>query len=263
MKSRLLFLLLLPLLLLNFCATKKEVKTIPTPQKPTEEWQKTEEGLIQFGIASWYGGDFHGKRTADGEIYDMYKLTAAHKQLPFHTLVEVKNLENRKKVIVRINDRGPFVKGRIIDLSKKAAQRIGIENTGTAQVRLRIIKPTDIGRKTLNEETEIETKTEEAEPETNTDIDTYTEPPQTVTTSDLEPAEYYLQAGAFRSKKNAKRLLRRLKQVVPEISGLCKIDYNKGFYKVVSVTMDLRDAAEELKSRLDAFGIKTFIKKNE
>jgi len=252
MKSRPLFLLLLPLLLLNFCSTKKEIKTKPTQPTPTEE------GLVRYGIASWYGSDFHGKRTADGEIYDMYKLTAAHKKLPFHTLVEVTNLENQKKVIVRINDRGPFIKGRIIDLSKKAGQRIGIENTGTAQVRLRIIKPTEIGRNTPHKETEIET-----EAETNTDTYTYIEPPRTVPTPDPDPGEYYLQAGAFRSKKNAKRLLRRIKQVVPEISGLFKMDYDKGFYKIVSVKMDLRDAAEELKLRLDAFGIKAFVKKYE
>ena len=259
MKPGFFFLLLVPVLLLNFCSTKKEIKTIPIPSTPTEKWTKTEEGSVQFGIASWYGDQFHGKRTADGEIYDMYKLTAAHKELPFHTLVEVINLDNYKKVTVRINDRGPFVKGRIIDLSKKAAQRIGIENTGTARVRLRIIKPTEIGRSTPYEdktkETDVETETIT---ETNIE-DVHMAPPVTPTTS--EPGEYYLQAGAFRSKKNAKRLLRRIQRIVPEISDLFKINYNKGFYKVVSSKMDLRDAAVELKNRLDEFGIDTYIKK--
>ena len=262
MKPGLVFLLLLPLLLLNFCATRKEIRIKPTQPTPTEN------GLIQYGIASWYGSDFHGKRTADGEIYDMYKLTAAHKQLPFHTLVEVTNLDNQKKVIVRINDRGPFIKGRIIDLSKKAGQRIGIENTGTAQVRLRIIKPTDVGRNTQPEVTKIEPEAEpEAEPEPETEVntatDTYIEPPQPAPTPAPEPGAYYLQAGAFRAKKNAKRLLRLIKKRVPEVSGLFDIDYDKGFYKVVSVKMDLRDAAEELKNRLDTFDIKSLVRKVE
>lgn len=92
------------------------------------------------GVASWYGAEFHGKRTASGEIYDMFALTAAHRRLPFGTLVEVTNLENGRKVVVRINDRGPFKKGRIIDLSYAAARRLGMVEQGTARVRLRVIR---------------------------------------------------------------------------------------------------------------------------
>ena len=91
------------------------------------------------GIASWYGSEFHGRRTASGEIYNMYDYTAAHKTLPLGTYVKVINLENGKSVIVRINDRGPFKKGRIIDLSYAAAKKIGIIEKGTARVRLEII----------------------------------------------------------------------------------------------------------------------------
>lgn len=93
----------------------------------------------QYGIASWYGHPFHGRLTANGEIYDMGKLTAAHKELPFNTKVRVTNLSNGKSVVVRINDRGPFVKGRIIDLSKKAARMIDMVDAGISMVELSIL----------------------------------------------------------------------------------------------------------------------------
>ena len=94
---------------------------------------------VQVGYASWYGPRFHGRRTASGEIYDMNALTAAHKTLPFGTLVRVTNLQNGKSVVVRINDRGPYVKGRIIDLSAAAAKKIGLDKSGVAKVKLEII----------------------------------------------------------------------------------------------------------------------------
>ena len=95
----------------------------------------------ETGLASWYGADEtkvreHGRLTASGERYDMYDMTAAHKTLPLGSLVRVTNLENGKKVVVRINDRGPYVKGRIIDLSLKAARILGLKDKGTAKVRI-------------------------------------------------------------------------------------------------------------------------------
>jgi rare lipoprotein A len=95
----------------------------------------------ETGYASWYGGKFHGRYTASGEIYDMNKLTAAHKTLPFGTMVKVINTENGKSIIVKINDRGPFVEGRIIDLSRAAAEKIGILKTGIAKVIVEIVSP--------------------------------------------------------------------------------------------------------------------------
>jgi len=94
------------------------------------------QGFVQTGYASWYGWHFHGRKTASGEIYNMYAYTAAHKTLPMNTLVEVINLRNGRHVVVRINDRGPFVKGRIIDLSYAAARKLGMLKTGTAPVKI-------------------------------------------------------------------------------------------------------------------------------
>ncbi len=93
-------------------------------------------GFIQTGKASWYGVDFHGRKTSNGEVYDMHQKSAAHKTLPFNTYVKVINQDNNKYTVVRINDRGPFVKGRIIDLSYAAANEIGLVGPGTAQVKI-------------------------------------------------------------------------------------------------------------------------------
>ena len=94
----------------------------------------------QIGIASYYGRQFHKKRTANGEIFNMYRVSAAHKTYPLGTKVKVTNLENGKSIKLTINDRGPYVKGRIIDLSYKAARKIGFVNQGTTKVRIDVIR---------------------------------------------------------------------------------------------------------------------------
>lgn len=99
--------------------------------------------IVGSGIASWYGPNFHGKLTANGERYNMNDYTAAHKTLPFNTMVRVDNVENGKSVVVRINDRGPYVANRIIDLSRKAAQQIDMIGNGTASVRLKVVREGD------------------------------------------------------------------------------------------------------------------------
>lgn len=97
------------------------------------------KGYHERGLASWYGSKFHGRRTSSGELYDMHLATAAHKSLPLPTYAEVTNLDNGRKMIVKINDRGPFHKGRIIDLSYAAAIRLGVDKTGTARIDVRAI----------------------------------------------------------------------------------------------------------------------------
>jgi rare lipoprotein A len=181
--------------------------------------------FFQTGIASWYGGKFHGRRTSNGEVYDMYKLTAAHKTLPFNTIVEVRNLENGEKVIVRINDRGPFIKNRIIDLSYKAANRLRMADQGVALVGLEIINKKAI-KKYQNQY--------------------------------VSGQDYMLQAGAFREKKNAKKLLKRIKRIVSEVVFSIKIQ--DGYFKVISEKIGTRKQVEQLKRRLEDFDIDSFIK---
>lgn len=130
MRTRsLLPLLLLPLLFSGCAKRKKMPRTPPAPGK-----------YVETGIASWYGDPYHGRATSSGEIYDMEKFTAAHRTLPFNTWVRVENLSNHRNVEVRINDRGPFVHGRIIDLSRAAARRIDMLGPGTVKVRLTSVR---------------------------------------------------------------------------------------------------------------------------
>ena len=97
------------------------------------------QGFSEEGVASWYGKKFHGQRTSSGEVYDMYAMTAAHKTLPIPVFVEVSNLDNGRKAIVKVNDRGPFHEGRVIDLSYAAATKLGVAAAGTAHVAIRVI----------------------------------------------------------------------------------------------------------------------------
>ncbi len=117
-------LLVLPLLLLAGCVGRNA----PPDAVP--------RGYTERGMASWYGKKFHGRRTANGERYDMNALTAAHPRLPFGTVVRVTSLDNGRSVVVRINDRGPFKKGRIIDLSRAAARKLHMIKRGVVKVRL-------------------------------------------------------------------------------------------------------------------------------
>ena len=118
-------------------------QTLPPGQQPTVQPPQGPSGVsgqyTEQGIASWYGAQFNGRRTSDGEIYNMFQYTAAHRTLPFGAVVQVTNLNNGKQVEVRINDRGPFVGNRVIDLSYSAAVAIGMIGTGTAPVRLDVI----------------------------------------------------------------------------------------------------------------------------
>ncbi len=123
--------------LLTGCAKKKRMPA--SVAAPRAAAAMPHIGDEEMGIASWYGYPYHGRRASNGEIYDMEKLTAAHRTMPFGTVVEVRNLANDLTVSVRINDRGPFVDGRIIDLSRAAAREIRMLGPGTANVRLRVV----------------------------------------------------------------------------------------------------------------------------
>ena len=141
-------------------------------------------GYRERGVASWYGEKFHGRRTSSGEPYDMYAMTAAHKTLPLPAYVRVTNLQNGKSVVVRVNDRGPFVDNRLIDLSYAAAVRLEMTRAGTAMVEVESVGPS--------------TRREAAE----------TEPTPA-------PDGMFVQAGAFRSRANAESLVRMIRSAVP------------------------------------------------
>src|SRR5271157_1475342 len=152
-------------ILLASCAHKKHARRTPPPPAPSPS-AVPKPGYTETGVASWYGHPYHGRRAANGEIYDMEKLTAAHRTLPFDTWLRVVNLGNGKTVEVRITDRGPFVEGRIIDLSHAAARAIDMIGPGVARVRMEVIR----------------------------------------TPAYVPPAVFAVQVGAFRDRSNAERL---------------------------------------------------------
>ena len=121
---------LLPFFLFYGCGTSPAPRHVPTAGYPV--------GYTERGVASWYGPGFHGRKTANGETYDMHQLTAAHRTLPLGSVVQVRSLTSGRTVTVRINDRGPFAKNRILDLSQAGAQALGMVGTGTDQVEIRV-----------------------------------------------------------------------------------------------------------------------------
>ena len=142
-------------------------------------------GYKERGVASWYGKKFHGRLTSNREPYDMYAMTAAHKTLPLPTYVKVRNLRNDKSIVVRVNDRGPFVRGRIIDLSYGAAKKVGLVGPGTARVKIVALGAVD-GPKELEKQK------------------------RTYVPVDYQQGVFTFQVGAFRDKNNAEKLRTRL-----------------------------------------------------
>ncbi|MEH6565044.1 MAG: septal ring lytic transglycosylase RlpA family protein [Halopseudomonas sp.] len=156
------------------------------------------------GVASWYGTKFHGQNTANGELYDLYGMTAAHKTLPLPTYVQVTNLENNRTIIVRVNDRGPFYSDRIIDLSYAAAKKLGYADQGTARVRVQGIDPV-AWQQQNNPSYLVQSQPPVAAPITEII------PPEPVETGHTG---YYLQVGAFSNAQSAEQLRQRLRGVV-------------------------------------------------
>jgi rare lipoprotein A len=189
------------------------------------------DGFVEVGKASWYGRTFHGRPTASGEIYNMYKESAAHKTLPMGTYVKVVNLSNGRQIIVKINDRGPFVKGRIIDLSYAAGRKIGLIGPGVADVKI-----TALGRMVGNLKSPTGLK-------------------PVVEVEDLKKGEFTVQVGAFKSKENALRLADRLKVIFDVVDVALYEDAAKGpLYRVrVSRTKTLAKAGK-IEKRLEEMG---------
>jgi rare lipoprotein A len=135
-------LLIVVFFLLTACGPRYTVRErrIPPPEEEIRI-EKRETRQVQQGIASWYGKDFHGRQTSSGEVYNMYQLTCAHPTLPLGTMVMVTNLENGRSVELRVNDRGPFVKGRIVDVSYAAAKMLDMAEKGTAPVKVEVFGP--------------------------------------------------------------------------------------------------------------------------
>ncbi|MGH8282973.1 MAG: septal ring lytic transglycosylase RlpA family protein [Gammaproteobacteria bacterium] len=170
------------------------------------------------GIASWYGTKFHGGRTSDGETYDMYAMTAASKVLPLPCYVRVTNLQNDKSVIVKVNDRGPFVANRIIDLSYAAAVRIGMLGTGTALVDVTAVSPGE--------------PTPPIGSGSNVPVQSGA-PPVSAATGTINKPQIFVQVGAFANRSNAERVMQRLRAgAISPAFILTEVQNGITFYKV-------------------------------
>jgi rare lipoprotein A len=215
---------------LNGCAARKS-----PPQKPVRypkpyqvfgQWYQPlsdAKGFRQRGIASWYGKDFHGKKTSNGEIYNMYAMTAAHKTLPLGTYVRVQHLASHRSVEVRINDRGPFVRDRIIDLSYTAAKDLGIVGPGTAEVEIFAL---------------------------GTPADSDDGGTRSFAPGDYYTGNFTFQVGAFLNRENAERLMRKLDKQYRN-AHLTIFDNGKDiFYRVRVGHADSLEKAAEFEARL-------------
>ena len=190
----------------------------------------TAHGYREQGIASWYGPAFHGRPTACGERYDMEGISAAHKTLPLGTWVRVKNLENGRSLDLRINDRGPFISGRIIDLSLGAARKLGVAEPGTAKVEVFAL----------------------AEPPRSTAVAQARFP----RSADLSPSHFSVQVGAFGERKNAERLVRSLQSVHrnPQIKPARSHREDQILYRVLIGRWPTLAAAEKKVALLKSYG---------
>lgn len=203
----------------------------------------------ETGTASWYGTKFHRRNTSSGEPYDMLAMTAAHKSLPLPTYVEVKNLSNGKKVIVKVNDRGPFVGNRLIDLSYAAAKKLGITGTGTGRVEIRAIDPGA---------TEIDLAAHEPIFAKNTIKPKATKKTTTIlvkNTSTKKHAPIYLQVGAFQNKVYAEKLKKQLSGVVASPVKITELVRAKKLYRVQIGPLNDSNKIAEINKQLKSIGL--------
>lgn len=185
-------------------------------------------GAEQRGLASWYGHPYHGRRTASGEVYDMHRMTAAHRTLPFGTWIEVENLDNRRAVRVRVNDRGPFIDGRIVDLSRAAAVKVDGIAAGVFPARLRVVPP----------------------PSASTPF-----PPAA---AERAAGGYSVQVGAFAEAERASSVQRVLADAGIEAS-VHRVDGERVLYRVRTPTFASHDEAHAEAERLATLGYSTIV----
>jgi len=189
---------------------------------------ESSRGFRQKGIASWYGRKFHGRKTSNGETYDMYAMSAAHKELPLPTYLEVRNLKNGRKVVVRVNDRGPFHENRIIDLSYTAASKLDIVRAGTGLVEIRAIDPAAYRKGGA---------------------------PVISGTARDQIDGFYIQVGAFGRLLNAKKLKNKLEALGRRIRIAQATINHKQLYKVQIGPINDIDVADNVVNDLRRYGV--------
>ncbi len=211
---------------------------------------RTATGFTERGIASWYGNPFHGQRTSSGEIYDMYRMTGAHKQLPLPTYVQVRNLDNGRTATLKVNDRGPFKDNRVIDLSYAAALKLGVVASGTAFVEIRALDE----RGLPSGATTVERV---PGPVISTPMPAVSAPaPPVIAIAPPAPSAMYLQVGAYAERRNAEKMFAQLAHVIMTGVEIREIkSNNKVFYRVQIGPLSSTESADQVVSALEKLGI--------
>jgi rare lipoprotein A len=214
-----------------------------------------QEPFKQRGLASWYGRKFHGQKTSSGEIYDMFAMTAAHKTLPIPSYAKVTNVANGKSVVVRINDRGPFHKGRVIDLSYAAAKRIGIVGRGSAMVEVeRVFEPeTNGGAKSTPPPTPEDATPPQAQPVPDKNARAAPPAPAMIVTPVVaqEPAGLWIQLGAFGSADGAKSFRDHVTRELDWLYEPVQVSYRDGLHRVRLGPYRSRDEAAAIADKVE------------
>jgi len=257
---------------------------IGEPYQISNIWYRPEENYSykEVGIASWYGPDFHQGVTANGETYNMHALSAAHRTLPLPSIVKVTNLDNGKSVIVRVNDRGPFVNNRIIDLSKAAAEKLDFIDSGTAKVKVEILPKESkalkqailenggkiVGGAPISESPSEEILTENPQPtepvslipsdvavveDVNLEQETIYSPKKEANTVVRLEKGFYLQAGAFSQKQNAQNVQKKLSEYADVLIQDVNLD-SKIIYRVRIGPFATGEEAVELMEKIEQSG---------
>lgn len=194
-------------------------------------------GFVEKGIASWYGTKFHGRRTSSGETYDMYAMTAAHKNLPLPTYVKVTNLKNGKHIIVKVNDRGPFHENRIIDLSYTAAIKLDIIKNGTGLVEVRALQPGEPVR------------------QSSKSIEPVTAPVKTVSSYN-DNAGFYIQVGSFGELANAEKMRQKIEPIGEQLVEISPtVVGGKTLYRVRIGPITDIDVSDSITNQLEDYGV--------
>jgi len=267
-------------------AVPRPIYKVGTPYQISGAWYYPAEDFSydETGIASWYGEEFHGKYTANGEVFDRNALTAAHRTLPMPCIVQVTNLENGRSLQLRVNDRGPFARGRIIDVSRRSAQLLGFDSMGTAKVRVRILVPESIqvaslARRNGGDESAAgesiassprpsiaaeplpgsamrvaaSTPSALAKSEPSTSVTSAAAAPA-VTVLPVKPTRIYIQAGAFARAENALNVKSRLDAIGPSVVAGARVN-GVNVYRVRLGPIDSVEQADKLLDRVVGAGL--------
>lgn len=196
-------------------AHSNEHQKIGAPYQVSGVWYvpAREDNYDETGVASWYGPGFHGRRTSNGEVFDENLISAAHTTLPLPSIVRIRNLENGREITARLNDRGPFVDDRIIDLSRAAAQELGFERAGTARVRVQYLGPAEPG---VQASRPGGARMAEAAPEP--------EPRRARRGGETDAGRIYVQAASFRDRDRADNLARQLAENGPAFVDRARVN---------------------------------------